>query len=421
MNSIPAQIISKYNELKDFLFFVQKHFTGDHSVRTAAALSYTSLLSLVPLMAVMFSTLAAFPVFQGLEKEIEAFIFKNFVPALGETVQTYLHEFSEKASGLRAIGISFLFITVLLMMNTIENAFNVIWRVRAKRKPVTRFMTYWAILTLGPLLLGAGFVATSYLASLPIFSEVDQTLGIKRKFLFLIPFLMSTVAFFLIYQLLPNRTVSTKSALIGGLVAGILFEIAKRLFAYYVVHFPSQQAIYGAFATIPIFLLWIYLSWVIILLGAEITRCHMIYHRYVGRVDDGRRNLFVDAYRVTGQLWKAQITGKPCSVSDLLVQEPDMNDDRVYEILRSLREANWIQRTEDGGWVLLRDLGDETMLSLYRALPGGLPLSDKDLIRDDLWNKNLYTELGKAFGSLTTSMKTPLKNLYDQDQTSSES
>ena len=145
--------------------------------------------------------------------------------------------------------------------------------------------------------------------SLPIFSEVDQTLGIKRKFLFLIPFLMSTVAFFLIYRLLPNRTISTKSALIGGLVAGILFEIAKRLFAYYVIHFPSQQAIYGAFATIPIFLLWIYLSWIIILLGAEITRCHMIYHRYVGKVDDGRRNLFVDAYRITGRLWKGQTSG----------------------------------------------------------------------------------------------------------------
>ena len=412
MNSIPAQIISKFNELKDFLTFVKKHFTGDHSVRTAAALSYTSLLSLVPLMAVMFSTLAAFPVFQGLEKEIEAFIFKNFVPALGETVQTYLHEFSEKASGLRAVGISFLFITVLLMMNTIENAFNVIWRVRTKRKPVTRFMTYWAILTLGPFLLGAGFVATSYLVSLPIFSEVDQTLGIKRKFLFLIPFLMSTVAFFLIYRLLPNRTISTKSALIGGLVAGILFEIAKRLFAYYVIHFPSQQAIYGAFATIPIFLLWIYLSWIIILLGAEITRCHMIYHRYVGKVDDGRRNLFVDAYRITGRLWKGQTSGIPCTISDLLVHEPDMNDDRVYEILRALRDSGWVQRTEDGGWVLLRDLGEETLLSLYQALPGGLPLTDTDLIRDDVWNQKLYTELGKAFGSLKISMKTPLNSLF---------
>lgn len=302
------------------------------------------------------------------------------------------------------------------MMNTIEAAFNAIWRVRTQRKPATRFMTYWAVLTLGPLLVGTGFVATSYLVSLPIFSEVDQTLGLKRKFLILIPFLTTTMAFFVIYRLLPNRTVSAKSAVIGGLVAGILFEIAKRLFAYYVVHFPSQQAVYGAFATIPIFLLWIYLSWMIILLGAEITRCHMIYHRYVGRVNEGNRNMFVDAYRITGQLWQAQIHSKPKTVSDLLVDEPDMNDDRVYEILRALREAGWVQRTEEGGWVLLRDMSEETLLNLYQALPGGLPLTGKDLIRDDIWNQRLFTELGKAFGSLKLSMKTSLKSLYDQEK-----
>ncbi len=385
---------------------------SDNCIRTASSLSYTSLLSLVPLMAVMFSTLTAFPVFQGMEKDIEAFVFNNFVPALGSTVRTYLHEFSEKAAGLRAVGVGFLFVTVLAMMNTIEMAFNDIWRVRSKRKPVTRFMIYWAVLTLGPLLVGTSFIATSYLVSLPIFSEVDATLGIKRKFLVLLPLLTTTLAFYLIYRLLPNRTVTTKSALIGAVVAGIFFEIAKRLFAYYVVNFPSQQAIYGAFATIPIFLLWIYLSWLIILLGAEITRCHMIYHRYVGRVDDRKRNLFVDAYRITGQIWKHQIQGNPCTVSDLIVYEPDMNDERIYEILRALREAAWLQRTEDGAWVLLRDLGEETLLSLYRALPGGLPLTDSDLIREDIWNERLFAELGKAFSSLKGSMKAPLNSLF---------
>ncbi len=413
MNFAPVQIISKLSELRDFLIFVKKHFTADNCVRTAASLSYTSLLSLVPMMAVMFSTLAAFPVFQGIEHDIEAFIFNNFVPALGQTVQTYMHEFSEKASGLRAVGVCFLFVTVLAMMNTIEAAFNAIWRVRTKRKPATRFMTYWAILTLGPLLVGTGFVATSYLVSLPIFSEVDQTLGLKRKFLILFPFLTTTLAFFVIYRLLPNRVVSAKSAIIGGLVAGILFEIAKRLFAYYVVHFPSQQAVYGAFATIPIFLLWIYLSWLVILFGAEITRCHMIYHRYVGKVNEGNRNMFVDAYRITGQLWKGQIASQPRTVSDLLVHEPDMNDDRVYEILRALREAGWVQRTEEGGWILLRDLSDETLLNLYQTLPGGLPLSGQELIREDVWNQRLFTELGKAFGSLELSMKASLKSLYE--------
>ncbi len=412
MKSVPAQVLSKLYRWYDFLKFVEKHFTEDHCIRTAAALAYTSLLSLVPLMTVMFSTLAAFPVFQGIERDIEAFLFNNFVPALGETVRGYLHQFSEKASELRALGIVFLFITVLLMMNTIENAFNAIWRVRKKRKPIIRFLTYWAILTLGPLLVGAGFVATSYLVSLPFFTEVDETLGIKHRILVIVPFVLSTLAFFLIYRLLPNRTVSTRSALIGGLVAGGLFEIAKRLFAYYVVHFPSQQAIYGAFATIPVFLLWIYLCWLIILLGAEITRCHMTYHRSVGEVDERRRNLFVDSYRVVGHLWQGQQRGTPCTISDLLIFEPDMNDDRIYQILRTLREAGWVQRTEEGGWVLLRDLCHETLLNLYQALPGGLPLGEPEQFREDAWEQRLYTELGKAFTSLKEAMRTPLSSFY---------
>lgn len=398
----------------DYLKFVYSHFTSDDCLSVAASLSYTTLLSLVPLMAVMFSTLAAFPIFEGLESDIEAFVFNNFVPALGETVQTYLHQFSEKASGLRLAGLIFLFITVLAMMNTIEVAFNRIWRVRIKRKPMIRFLAYWAILTLGPLLVGFGFLATSYLVSLPLFSDVDQSLEVKRRSLILLPFVSSTLAFVLIYKLLPNRMVALKSALIGAIVAATLFELAKRAFAYYVTHFPSQQAIYGAFATIPIFLLWIYLSWVIVLLGAEITRCHMSYRRYIEKSKNPSGNLFIDTFRIIGQIWRGQNTGKPCSFSELLMLEPTMNDERIGEIIRNLREIGWLQRSEEGSWILMRDLDGETLLSLYTALPGGLPLSGGELSSNDIWEQQLHAELGKALESMKLSMNSSLKSLYEK-------
>ncbi len=398
----------------DFIKFVLKHFEEDNCRGVAASLTYTSLLSMVPLMTVMFSTLAAFPVFDGLEQDIEMFVFNNFVPASGETLQNYLHQFTDKAAGLRLVGFLFLFVTVLSMMSTIEVTFNRIWRVRSKRKILTRFLTYWAILTLGPMLVGLGFALTSYLVSLSVFSEVDQTLQLKKRLLTIIPFLLSAVAFGLIYRVLPNRNVSLKSAALGAVIAASLFELAKRGFAYYVTHFPSQEAIYGAFASVPLFLLWIFLSWVIVLLGAEITRCHMIYRRYARKKDNHAGNLFVDTFRVVGQIWRGQVRGDPVTYSELLILEPDMDDDRIAEILRTLSRIDWAVRGEEGGWLLMRDLGTESLFSLYMALPGGLPLTgEPDGEQKDFWERQLHGELGKAFSSLRDSMQTPLRELYE--------
>lgn len=397
----------------DFLRFVIRHFEEDNCRGVAASLTYTSLLSMVPLMTVMFSTLAAFPVFDGLEQDIEAFVFNNFVPASGETLRRYLHEFSDKAAGLRLAGFLFLFVTVLSMMSTIEITFNRIWRVRSQRKPLTRFMTYWAILTLGPFLVGLGFALTSYLVSLPVFSEVDATLEVKKRMLTIIPFCLTAMAFLLIYRVLPNRNVSFKSATLGAVVAALLFEVAKRGFTYYVTHFPSQEAIYGAFASVPLFLLWIFLSWLIVLLGAEITRCHMIYRRYAYKRYNHVGNLFVDTFRLVGQIWRGQVRGDPVTYSELLILEPDMSDDRIADILRTLDKIEWIQRAEDGGWLLTRDLGKETLFSLYSALPGGLPLSEEVSERRDFWERQLHHELGKAFDSMRTAMQLPLREMYE--------
>ncbi|MGR8949397.1 MAG: YihY family inner membrane protein, partial [Gammaproteobacteria bacterium] len=265
--------MNKWLEFIDFVKYLRQRFSRDQCSRAAAALAFTSVLALVPLFTVVFVTLSAFPAFQQWQETIENFIFQNFVPALGAQVRSYLVEFSSKAKGLQAFGIAILFVTVLSMMSTIDSTFNVIWRIKRKRPLMVRFLVYWAVLTLAPILIGTSILVTSYLVSLPLISDSVSSLGLRPKFLSALPVIATTAAFVMFFKLIPYRPVPLKHALIGALTASCLFEITKRIFAFYVVNFPSQEAVYGAFATVPIFLLWIYLCWVIVLLGAEVTQC----------------------------------------------------------------------------------------------------------------------------------------------------
>ena len=360
-----------------FPAYVWQQFLADRCPRAAASLAYTTLLSLVPLLAMLFVFLSALPIFQslGLQSQIEDFLFSNFVPAFGATIQSHLHEFRNKATGLGAVGFGVLFITVLMLLATVESAFNAIWRARRKRRRVLQLLTYWALLTLGPLLIGTGFAVSSYLVSLPLFTEVESSLALQGNFLAIVPFLLTFLAFLLVYKLIPNRPVPISHALGGSAFASILFEFAKRGFTYYITHFPTQEAIYGAFASIPIFLLWIYLCWVIVLLGAEITRSlttfpNESHNRAIPALDSD----FVDACRIIARLVEAQKSGRSCSERELLKLEPAVKHSRLDHILDCLADAKWLVSTDSGKWVLARNAEQETLLGLYRIVPGPLPV-----------------------------------------------
>lgn len=252
---------------KTFFGNLFRHFIDDGCPESASALAYTSLLALVPLMAVGFTLFAAFPAFEGFTDQIRGFIFENFVPASGEIVESYLQGFVTKASALTLPGLVGLLITALLAMSTIERTFNAIWKVRNQRRPIDTFTVYWAVLTLGPILIGISLAVTSYVASLAFFS------GAAGVFLKSLPFLASALAFTLLYAVVPQQKIPPRHALAGGLVGAVLFELAKKGFALFVTSFHTYETIYGALATLAIFLVWIYLSWLIILFGAEFTYC----------------------------------------------------------------------------------------------------------------------------------------------------
>ncbi len=257
-------------EIYFFCRAVVLQFTKEGCMYRAAALAYTSLLSLVPLMTVSFVILKAFPVFHNVSQQVQNFIFNHFVAASADVIQQYLGKFSQQASHLSATGMLTLVITAVLMIFNMEEAFNDIWYVKERRRGVPAFLMYWAVLTLLPMLLGVGIALSSYVASLPLLSDA-RNLGIIQILFACAPLFLSFIAFTLLYVAIPNCKVPTRAAVIGGVVAAALFEIAKYCFALYIAYFPTYELLYGALAAIPIFLIWVYLSWLVILFGAVVS------------------------------------------------------------------------------------------------------------------------------------------------------
>lgn len=246
-----------------YLYQRAKH---DRLPVNAGYMTYITLLSLVPLTTVALTALSKFPAFEGVGDTIQAFIFSNFVPTAGEAIQTTLNEFISNTGKMTTIGLLFLFVAALLLISAIDTNLNYIWRVRKKRQFVYSFSLYWMVLTLGPVLVGLSLVFSSQIASMRAWSE--DTVHLIYS---LLPISFSFLAFFGLYLLVPNLKVKMNHALSGAFVAGVLFEVSKKLFAFYVTQFPSYQLIYGALAAVPLLFIWIYLCWMIVLIGAEIT------------------------------------------------------------------------------------------------------------------------------------------------------
>ena len=240
----------------------------DNMTTLAGNLAYVSLLSLVPFVAVVFALFAAFPMFSDVSIQLRHFIFANFMPATGDIIQRYIEQFVANSNKMTAVGACGLIVTALLLMYAVDSALNTIWRSKRVRPKIYSFAVYWMILTLGPLLAGASLAISSYLLSLRWVSGFDSLIdNVLRIF----PLLLSWLSFWLLYSIVPTTRVPARDALVGSLVAALLFELGKKGFALYITMFPSYQLIYGVLAVIPILFVWVYWTWCIVLLGAEIT------------------------------------------------------------------------------------------------------------------------------------------------------
>jgi len=261
---------STFEITKKYLRYLFKRFKEDRIIVYSGYLSFVTLLSIVPLLAVIFSVFSLFPVFQDWRGEVESFVFKNFVPTLGESIQGYLIRFVENATNMTSLGLVVLFLVALLLISSIDHTLNHIWRVRKNRRQLVSFSIYWVVLTLGPVLIGISLLTTSYLFSLTGFED-NTLLAVRKLFLAFLPYLGSFSSFLLIYLLVPHTRVHFWSALSGAMIAAILFELSKSAFALYFTHFPVYKEIYGALAIIPLLFVWIFISWVVILVGAQVA------------------------------------------------------------------------------------------------------------------------------------------------------
>jgi len=247
-----------------------KRCLNDRINVTAGHLTYVSLLSLVPLLAVIFAMFAAFPVFAELRQQVQELLLSNLIPTSSDAITNYLERFVANANQMTAVGAVFLFVVALLLMSAIDKSMNTIWRVQQRRRMIISLAVYWMILTLGPVLVGVSIAVSSYLLSPDTFGD-GYLSYFQSALLHILPIASTFIAFLLLYVTVPNRVVKVRHAVWGALLAATLFEIAKNGFQVYLQYFPSYQLIYGALATVPITIVWIYLSWNIILLGAELA------------------------------------------------------------------------------------------------------------------------------------------------------
>ncbi len=372
-----------WSEARDLLYFARRRLREEKLQQVAGSLTFTTTLALVPLLTIILALFTTFPIFTNFRASMDAYFVQTMMPkGISNTVISNLTQFASKAKSLSAVGAVALLFTSAAMMGLIERSFNQIWRVKRIRPLGQRIVIYWALVTLGPLLFGLSisasaqlFMATSGIArAAPLASVIFNTL---------ISVGLTTGGFTLLYMAVPNRHVEWRDAVWGGVVAALAFEIAKRLFAMFIRQFPTYAVIYGALAALPLFLLWIYVSWMITLIGALLTAALPVvkYERWWYKPVPG--GAFVDAIAILKVLHgSAHSTDTALVPSSVIRAHTRFGYDEMTTLLEKMLRAGWVGRVQEdvttrsrwgkrarsGGdnWVLLMNVNKVRLSDVYR-------------------------------------------------------
>ena len=342
---IPRMRSLSLAQLRDLVRFAARRLNEERLPQVAGSLTFTTVLGLVPLLTIALAIFTAFPLFNTFRTSLETYFSTNLMPkVIATTTLDYLNQFASKSMRLSAVGAIALMVTAVTMMSMIDRVFNRIWRVTTPRPFVQRILIYWALVTLGPLLIGVSIRLTSYLF-LATNGVVSQVPFIGGVFYSLVSLGLTTGAFTLLYLTVPNRAISWRDAAGGGLVAGIAFEIAKRLFAIYVTKFPTYMMVYGSIAAIPIFLLWIYMFWLITLIGALFAAALPVvkYERWWHVPKPG--SAFVDAVAILKVLFDARSgSGSAAVDANRIRNRTRLGFDESEALLEQMLSAGWVGR-----------------------------------------------------------------------------
>jgi membrane protein len=398
-----------------FSRFLWKRFLDDRLFQAAGALSFTTAFAIVPLSMVVFGILSAFPVYEQWSAQLSAYIFSNFVPSSARAVETHLLEFSKNAGKLTAVGVIVLVVSLLITLTSIEATFNKIWRVPTSRPTFGRLMVYWTVMTFGALLAAASLAISARFFALAIF-ETQPGQWVEHWLLRFTPILIEYVSLVVIYRVVPHRTIQWRYAALGAFFAVIMIEIVKIAAGSYLGSFGTYEKIYGTLALIPIFLGWIYFSWVAVLLGASLASSLSAfrYQPASQRLPWGYE--FYGLLRLLGRFDEYRKRGKGLHLEDIRQLEPMLTDAVVQQMLQQLSAIGLLSRAESGEWLLARDLDDLSLGELYEACQLRIPTAEAWLpARDDALGNAAIAALDELRLPLRELLRRPVASIYRKD------
>jgi len=412
---IAGRLSDLLSYLRSFLPFMWKNFMQDRVLLSAGSLAFQTLLSMIPLMAVVLSVLSVSPVFETFKRYVDDFLFQNFVPASGSMIREYFWEFIGNTATVPTVGGIFLLIIALFLISTVDHTINQIWDVRAPRKILQGFTLYWTVLTLGPIIIGSGLVASSYVWY-TVFTE-GPLLEMRTRILSYLPLVNSLLAFFLLYMLVPNHRVRFLHAVSGAFLATVLFELSKHWFSFYVKTFATFEHIYGALSVIPLLFFWIYLIWVVALSGAEFVYC-------LGAVRQDEKKEkkqfsalhgLRDVLAVMEHIWKGQQCGQYVRYKKYTLFRKGIDAARVRSIVAILAENRLIHVTADGEFALHCDIHEVTLFDLYSIMPPEI-LAGSDSAASGERYEQLYELEATVASCLRESLDKPLALYIKQEE-----
>ncbi len=392
--------------------FLWHRFLDDRLFQAAGSLAYTTVFALVPLVIVVFGVLSAFPVFERWSEALSDYVFSNFVPSAARAAEGYLHQFSASAGQLTAAGFIALVVSLLITLNSVEQTFNRIWRVASARPQLTRFLVYWTVLTLGSMLAAASLAVSARVFALPLFGTTEgrwlADIGLR-----LAPVTIEFVCIMLAYRVVPHHTVKWRHAIPGALLAAVLLELVKWGMGLYLGSFQSYQKLYGTVAFVPILLLWIYLGWVTVLLGASLSSsiAAFRYQPLALRLPQGCE--LYGLLRLIGRFRQAREDGQGLDEEQMLALEPMLTDSLLQELLCKMEAIGLLRRDERGQWLLARDLHRITLKELYEALRLRIPVAEEYLpLREDALGQAACAALDELRVPLRALLKRPVDEVY---------
>jgi len=390
-----------------FARFVLHRFESDRLFQAASSLAYTTAFALVPLAVVVFGVLSAFPVFERWSGELSDFVFSHFVPSAARATEGWLRQFSASAGQLTAAGFIALVVSLLITLESVEQMFNRIWRVTATRPRFTRFLVYWTVLTLGAMLAAASLAVSARVLASPLFGTPHGR-WIANLALWVSPLFVELTTITLMYRVVPHHTVKWRHAIPGALLAVSVLALARWAMGWYLGSFQSYQKLYGAVAFVPILLLWIYIGWLAVVVGASLASALADFHYQPRRLRLPKGAELYGLLRMIGRFQQARRNhGQGLSENQLQKLEPMLGTVLLQRLFEQMEAINLLRCDAGGQWFLTRDLDTVNLRELYESAQLRIPASDVPLPQSE-------DALGQAASRVLEALRAPLQMPLEQ-------